>query len=557
MKIKEIFLIGIFSLSFGINSFANESKYTIAISKPINNLDPININSSNIQIIKNIYNTLVDYNFDNFDNIYPSIAEEWNISSDRKIYNFKIRKNIYFHNGRNLTAFDIKHSIERLANPVLYRQTFNLFKDLPISGLDKFRLQCIKNLKEKDLSGIIVLDDYLLQIKFDKASPLYLKQLAMPIFSIVPIEEIEKWGKEFGKHPVGTGPFKIKNINVNSIELEKNDLFFEKNLPKINKLVYKVIENSKQLEAFNNNELNQVELRGKDIENIVKKIENDNFTDILNSPYYNDFSISKYPELISVFLGINTSKAYLKNVKVRQALNYSIDKSYLINNVLNYSGIELTGITPLYFPNMYKNRNNMYSYNPIKAKKLLYESGLTDYNGDKILEYKGKNAELTLSYFNNDDSDKVCKQIKKDLEKIGFIVNLNKFNDIVSLSSSVANNKSDLYHFTWKARYYDPEKFFGPLFHSKKEIGTVNLSSIIDKKIDSMLNKSLRIPADEFRKNIYNELEKYLIEKAPWIFLYQPVKYILFKPNVYNYKFHPILGQDLKNLYISDNLASK
>jgi ABC-type transport system substrate-binding protein len=134
---------------------------------------------------------------------------------------------------------------------------------------------------------------------------------------------------------------------------------------------------------------------------------------------------------------------------------------------------------------------------------------------------------------------------------------LNKTNDLVDLSNNVINKKSDLYHFAWKSKYNDPDKFLSPLFYSKKEIGTINLSSFDDKKIDTMLDRASKIPADEFRKNIYIDIDKYLVEKAPWIFLYQPVNYVLFKPNVYNYRFHPVLGQDLKNLYISDNLASK
>lgn len=557
MKIKNLFLSFVFLININTISFANNDvSYNIAISKSINNLDPL-LAYNNVELIKSIYSTIVDYKYDDLDNIYPNIAQEWNISSDRKTYNFKIREDIYFHNGRKLTAFDIKHTIERLANPLINPSTFNLFKDLPIVGLNKYRLDCKKNLSEKEISGIVVLDDYLLQIKFEKPSPLYLKQLSMPIFSIIPIEEIEKWGKDFGKYPIGTGPFKLKNISNNTIELEKNNLYFEKGLPKLNKLTYKVINIDKQLEAFNNNELHQVSILDKDITNIIRPIENKNFIDILNSNIYNDFSVSKYPDLISVFIGINQSKNYLKNVKTRQALNYAINKSFMISNVLNYSGIELTGVVPLFFPNFLKNRNNVYSYNPIKAKKLLYEVGLNDYNSDGILEYKGKKAELTLSYFNNEEAEKVCKQVKNDLEKIGFIIKLNKVNDLITLSNSIINNKSDLYHFNWKAKYSDLDKFLSPLFHSDKNTGTINLSRFNDIKLDNMLDRASKIPADEFRKKIYIDMDKYLVEKAPWIFLYQPVNYVLFKPNVYNYRFHPILGQDLKNIYTTENIALK
>src|SRR5690606_19716093 len=156
-----------------------------------------------------------------------SLAEEWNVSGNGRIYNFKIRKNVYFHNGRRMTAYDVKHTLERVADPRNPAASKDwLFKYLPIKGLKKFQQDCRNKVQNPDLAGVSVLDNDFVQIALDNPSPFLLKELALPIFSITPKEEIDKWGSEFKFHPSGTGPYSMEVFDKNKVVLKQNTRYF-------------------------------------------------------------------------------------------------------------------------------------------------------------------------------------------------------------------------------------------------------------------------------------------------------------------------------------------
>ncbi len=388
------------SASYSISAENDKiSTYRLAIPKAIENFDPINSESQiNSQIISNMYSTLVTYRTkksdfkQNYGDIVPFLSEEWNLTSNRKVYNFKIRNDIYFHNGRNLTAFDIKHTIERLANPKVLPSTQSwIFRDVPIKGLDKFRRDVKNNVKEPDLEGVKVLDDYIVQIELTKSTPLFLKSLAMPIFSIVPKEETDKWGKEFGSHPVGTGPYKIEKITEDQIFLTKNNSYFEKDLPKIDSLIYKVVPKANdEYRLFQQGRLEQTSIPDNEMDRLLEK---ENFNklsiNVFDNNSFNDRNVSdiiKEPKMINTFLGISNKNNMLKSQKVRQALNYSINKKKIISNVLKYKAIESYGIIPEDFPGVSNGRKSPYPFDIVKAKKLFYESGFNDRNNDGVLD---------------------------------------------------------------------------------------------------------------------------------------------------------------------------
>ncbi len=181
-------------LSFGMDSKPNteHSVYRMAIPEKIMDFDPLKAdNSTDASIIRNIYSTLVSYRTkkDNlnqsYSDIVPDLAEDWNISSDRRVYNFRLKNNVLFHNGRKFTAFDVKHTMERIANPRNLSNSMDwLFKDLPIEGLAKFQAQCYRNVTNPDLAGVKVIDDYIIQIKLTQPL-LFITTARLPSLIIV------------------------------------------------------------------------------------------------------------------------------------------------------------------------------------------------------------------------------------------------------------------------------------------------------------------------------------------------------------------------------------
>lgn len=554
------------SASYSVSAeMEKETSYRLAIPQAIENFDPINADTQvNANIIQNMYSTLVTYRTErselkqSYGDIVPLLAEEWNITSNRRIYNFKVRDDIYFHNGRKMNAFDVKHTLERLANPkILPGAKSWIFKDMPIVGIDKFRNDCLKNVKEPDLSGVKVLDDSLVQIELTKPTPLFLKSLAMPIFSIIPKEETTKWGKDFGSHPVGTGPYKMERITAEQIFLTKNTNYFEKDLPKISNLIYKVVPKvSDEYKLFQQGRLEQSSIPDSEIDNLLKKENFNKFNvNVFDNNSFNDRTVSdiiKEPKMINTFLGINSKNAMLKSQKVRQALNYSVNKKKLISNVLKYQAIESTGVIPEDFPGSYSGRKNPYAYDIVKAKKLFYEVGFNDRNNDGVFEYNNRPATLNFWYYDNPETEKVCNAIAEDLKAVGFKVNMQKTANWRDFLGKIVSGRADLYHFSWKGKYEDLDKYLTPMFDSGY-IGSTNVSSFNDKEIDSMLSRARHIPEDEYRNKIYNEVDQKIVEKAPWVFLYQPVRYVRVMPYVYGVKIHPVMQDVLKYTYFKND----
>jgi ABC-type transport system substrate-binding protein len=573
MKITSVFLTASVLLTIPQFSYGKgnpQDTYRSAISSRIESFDPVNAdNPASEKLIRNIYSTLVSYRTkiensrQSYSDIIPFVAEDWNISSDRRIYNFKIKDNVYFHNGRKLTAFDVKHTIERLANPHnLPASQEWLFKDLPVKGLAKYQKDCLNNVQGADLSGVIAFDDNLVQIILDNPTPLLLKELALPVFSIIPKEETDKWGSEFGDHPVGSGPYALVSSSPTRVVLKKNPRYFETDLPNISNLTYRVVPRlNDEYRLFKEGELDQTDIPDSEMDKLIQKAEWDKMgVNVFDSSNFNDRSLSeiiKEPKLVNTFLGINTRKKMLNNVKFRQALNYSVNKTKLISRILKYKAIESVGPLPEHFPGATEGRKAPYPFDQVKAKKLFYEVGLVDTNEDGILEYKGSPVTLNLWYYNDKEAENVCRALRDDLKAVGFDINLKKTSDWNEFLRKIISGEADLYHFSWKARYADPDKFLTPLFDSKY-IGSTNLSNFANSEVDALLAKARKIPDDEFRNMVYHDVEKIVVEKAPWVFLYQPVKYVMVKPYVYGLQIHPVLDDIIKYGFFSsvDNKLS-
>ena len=559
----SIMLLSIPSFSYGaITPFESESYYRTAIPAQVTNFDPINSdNPANAVVIKNIFATLVTYrtkkesDSQNYHDIVPYIAENWNLSADRKTYNFKIRNDIYFHNGRKLIAYDIKHTFERLANPNVLKPSFSwIFKDIPIKGLSKFQSDIKNKVKEVDLEGIKVLDDNIVQIVLDKPSPLMLKELTLPIFSIIPKEEIDKWGDDFGlERPIGSGPYYLSNKTKDQIVLQKSKQHFEKGVDFISTLIYKVVPKlSDEYELFQKGELDQTDIPDSEINELFRKEKFNKYNiNVFESRELNDRRISdiiKEPKLVSSYIGIGNKKEILKNKNVRQAFNYAVNKFKIVTETLKHKAIESTGVMPINFPGVSENRTVPYQYNPQKARKMLYEAGFTDFNDDKVLELKKKPIKFTFMYYQDTESEDVSKNVAEDLKNVGLDINLIRVNDFDKFLKAIVSGQADFYHFKANSKYADPDRFLSPLFDSKN-IGNTNLSGFSNQTVDSMLLKARNITGDEFRYKFYNEIDKMIVDEAPWVFLYQPVKYVKVKPYVYGFQIHPVLQNVTKNTF--------
>lgn len=190
----------------------------------VSTLDPaIGYDWQNPSLMQSIFDGLMDYRPGTFE-LVPDLAEELTVSEDGKTYTFKLRRGVKFHNGRELTSADVRYSFERILNPNTQSPAQGYFN--VIAGSDEFAAGA------EHVSGIATPDDYSVTITLKQPKATFLNVLAMHFGSIVPKEEVEKYGADFGHHPVGTGAFKLMEWTTGQrLLLQRNAEYFRAGMP--------------------------------------------------------------------------------------------------------------------------------------------------------------------------------------------------------------------------------------------------------------------------------------------------------------------------------------
>ncbi|MDB4896984.1 MAG: hypothetical protein JWN15_3246, partial [Firmicutes bacterium] len=206
------------------------------------NLDPIaKSDVSSRMVTMQIFDTLVRYDAVAKE-IKKAIAEDYKVSDDGLTYTFTLRKGVLFHNGRELKAPDVKYSFERATDPKNGGVTTTMLD--PVVGAIEFREG-----KAKEITGITVKGDYSVEIKLKELQTAFLLTLTGGGASIVPKEEVDKLGQDFGQKPVGSGPFKFKAWQKDDkLTLESFDKYYA-GRPKLDGVVFRFMKEEQTRDA--------------------------------------------------------------------------------------------------------------------------------------------------------------------------------------------------------------------------------------------------------------------------------------------------------------------
>ncbi|RZL31157.1 MAG: ABC transporter substrate-binding protein, partial [Pedobacter sp.] len=350
--IKEIFWFFCFLLMLSCGKKENNDSrktFNINLDQNLTSLDPAFARNQNaIWMINQVFNGLVQV--DSALNTKPCIAKTWTISADNLTYTFNLRDDVYFHDdplfengkGRKVIASDFAYSFNRLIDPKVASSGGWIFSD-----------------KVKDANSFKALNDTTFQITLIKPFPAFMQLLTAQYCSVVPKEVVEHYGKDFRNHPIGTGPFKFKFWKEDEIlVLLKNENYWEtdgnKRLPYLDAV--KVTFISDKQSAFMN-------FIKKDLD-FFNSVDGSYRDDILTksgsktTKYKDKFQLFTGPYLCTEYVGIlvDTSKTLVKNSplrikKVRQAVNYAIDRAKLIKYLRNSIGTPATsGFIPKGMP---------------------------------------------------------------------------------------------------------------------------------------------------------------------------------------------------------------
>lgn len=508
MRKFSIFLIIFFILNACGNHQNDYQKLQIFRyneSKSITTLDPAF--ARNLPLIwpaHQLYNGLVQ--LDDSLKVKPCIAKAWDISADGKIYTFYLRNDVHFHAsevfknrvGRKVTASDFVYSFNRI-----------LSSDIASPGAWVFA-SLDKN-KENTQNGCVALNDSILQVYLKNPFPAFLGMLSMPYCYVLPHEAIERYGKDFRNHPVGTGPFYLKYWKEGEkLVLRRNTDYFEKDehgnkLPYLESVSITFIAD-KQSEFLEFIKGNIDFISGV---NPASKDELLTRTGNLNPKYLGRVKMITGPYLNSEYLGILVDSNLFKGTvnpllkqNIRKAIGYGIDRSKLMTFLRSNIGYPaFNGFVPNGMPE-YVGVKKGFDFNPNHSLELLKTEG-----------YSPANPVPSFSLATTDDYVDICEFIQHQLNDLGFDIKIDVYPG-AAYREMLANSKLAFFRASWVADYADPENYL-TLFNSQNfSPSGPNYTHFKDKKYDALYVRSLSEISKEKRMKCYQKMDSLIISKA-------------------------------------------
>ncbi|PKL78442.1 MAG: hypothetical protein CVV27_03300 [Candidatus Melainabacteria bacterium HGW-Melainabacteria-1] len=521
------------------------------LTAPVNSLDPLYLESdASRQLGQLVHRGLVAYSptimpprNGAYHQVVPALASSWEIAPDRKSYIFTLNPEARFHNGRAVTAADVKYSFERAANPNLGATDYWAIERLNIKGLRRYQAATRAGIKEPHLLGVEVIDHHIVQLHLEQAIPYALEMLALPIYSIVPAEDVERWWKDYRVHPVGAGPYQLAELKPGQpISLQRFDKYYDTRLPRTESLTFQLLNDPKdQFLAFTRRELDHAPLPATYLRSVLadpvwNPLGETRMLQASSVANLDETRVLKTPSWSTHFISMNNQVFPFSDPKVRQAFNYAVDKRYIIQHQLQTYAHPVTGIFPPDFPGATR-RDPVYAHDPERARKLLFEAGWRDKDADGNIEpWQNPHLNLTLYYRDPEDSYLICRKIQADLAAIGVKVKLEPLKHHYDRHPGQAPN---FFHTAVSPEILDPSQIFHPTFYSGAL--RTNISRYANPRVDELVANAEDLNYEPKRYELYREAERLILDDAPWLFLYHPVSYQLVQPRVKQYTVHPAL----------------
>jgi peptide/nickel transport system substrate-binding protein/oligopeptide transport system substrate-binding protein len=450
-------------------------------------LDPARPNDIYGRTVANqLFDGLVQ--FDGALAIRPAIAESWTASRDGLVWTFRLKRGIQFHHGREVTAEDFVYSFTRIVDPRTKSAGAALF--LKIKGAREYAAGLAPRVE-----GLVALDPYTLEISLAEAQTPFVSSLAVGFAKVVPSEIVEKLGEQFGRQPVGTGPFRfVEWVRNKRIVLAANTSYFE-GRPGVERLEYRIFTGEAVDQMFA--EFERGELEDSAIPARQRPL-------LLREQKY---QFIRRPVLGISFLGINTTKKPLDDPRIRQAINHAIDRRSIMRAIYQEQYIPGVGILP---PGTYGYDPKLvgYPYDPAKARALLAAAGYPDGKGLPVLQIWSarKNEEAVAEH----------NEIVKSLAEVGLRAEVHYNTNWPEYKQGVYEGKLPIFRYSWYADTPDPETFLGVLFDSRS---ADNITGFRHRGIDALLQRARSAKDMHEKLRLYQEVEREIVKHAPLVVL--------------------------------------
>jgi peptide/nickel transport system substrate-binding protein len=447
-------------------------------------LDPHAVTAVNdFRILVNLYEGLVRYR-DGTLEVEPALAESWTISDDGTTYSFELRDGVSFHDGSPLTAEAVKFNFERMLDE---GHPYHDTGPFPLS----FFFSAIDNVSAEDADTVV--------FKLKEPYAPFLSNLAYPTGLIVSPEAVKQHGKEFGRHPSGTGPFRFAEWESNAkVVVVRNEGYWD-GAPALEAVVFRPITDG-------NTRVAEMLSGGIDL---MVEVPPDSVATFADDAAY---QVQEQAGPHVWFLILNAKEGPLADKKMRQAVNYAIDKKALVENVLQGTAEVAAGPTPPAFAWAHNDALDPYPYDPEKAKALIAEAG---HEGAELTFYVTEGGSGML------DPVPMGTAIQADLAKVGLKVEIETYewNTFLGKVNPGLEGKADMAEMAWMTNDPDTLPYLALRSEAFPENGGFNSGYYSNPEVDRLLEEARRSTDQDERAELYKQMQTIVHEDAPWAFI--------------------------------------
>ena len=509
----KLYLVFLFHLVFSLNlvsckpaddkgSALSEDEYTkYSDSEPVDGdwliynigaepgtLNPITATDAYESTINggNIYETLVKR--DNVTlQVVPLLADSWEISEDKLVYTFFIKRGIKWHDGVPLTAHDVVFSYQKIMDP----------------KVDSPHLRSYY----KDIKNVEAVDDH--TVRFAYAKPYFLALEFCGGIPIVPKHIFENGDfntDPAGRSPVGTGPYKFVEWKTGSqIVLVRNEDYWGKR-PHIRRIVFKIINDPSV--AFQVLKREELDLAGLTPIQWSRQTQSEAFQENFDKLSYFTPNYS--------YIGWNMTKPYFSDRQVRTALTYLVNRELILKEILYGLGEVVSN--PFYINSPeYDKSIEPYPYDREKAKRLLDEAGWVDHNGDGMRDKEGVKFEFEfLIPAGSETGEKIATILKEELDKVGINMKIRKTEWAV-FTQRLNDRRFDAVTLAWSMGVEsDPYQ----VWHSSQAEQGSNFVGFVNKEADRLIEEARTEFNRDKRIELYRKFARIVNEEQPYTFLF-------------------------------------
>ncbi len=473
-------------------------------------------------VVIEVFSGLVRLGSDPVNPFEPDLAESWSVLKNGTVYEFKLRKDLKFSNGDPVTAQDFKWSFERAAHP-----------DTASTVAEEF-LGDIVGIKEivegtaTTAEGIEVVDERTLRLTIDAPKAYFIAKLTYPTAFVLNKSNVESLGRKWTDKPVSTGPFNLKEYRIGQrIRLERNNNYWGR-LAYLDEVVFN-LAGGVSMAMYENDEIDITSVGLADLERVQDPTEDIN-RDLVEVP----------PTFAVSYVGFNIKEPPFDDAAFRQALNHSVDKQLIADQVFSNLVKPAYGIIPPGFPGFSPDIDGL-EFDPQLAKDLLAQSAYAD---------PTKRPRIILTVPGTGGSPGLTTEVVADMwrQNLGIEIEIQQVEWATYIQDLHRGRLQAWSGLSWQADYPDPQTFIDVLFRSNSAI---NYGGYANGQVDEYVVSAQTEQDATKRVKFYNDAEQIVVSEAAWLPLWWGVdSKALIKPWIKDYVFSSMTIPKFKNVWI-------